>query len=56
METADVYRKKAKARLDEIGAKIEQLKAKAEQGADARIPAKKKSTSSNSASRKCKIN
>jgi DNA anti-recombination protein RmuC len=38
MESEDAYRKKAKARLDEIGAKIDQLKAKAEQAdADARI-------------------
>lgn len=40
VETTDAYRKKAKARLDEIGAKIDQLKAKAVQAdADARIQA-----------------
>ena len=40
METMDAYREKAQARLNEIGAKIDLLKAKAQQAdADARIRA-----------------
>ena len=39
-ETEDVYRRKARAKLDEIQAEIDRLKAKAEQiDADARIQA-----------------